>query len=595
MSSSLYKVEVITSSLTQGSLNITNRSGQDRSEWSLQIETKNFAILDPWQFNMEVIETKSKHNVVYKIMNKSWNGSIKSGETKSGLGFSCVSSGTPLQLVGDNEKVPSEKVPTKGPRTDKLVGIYFTEWSIYARQFNPSMIPVDKINTILYAFLLAQPTPEDLEILKKNYPFPPVPYRPEVPEGTVVYHDEWAATGKSFGGVQGGTLGYIRKIKQENPHIQFLLSIGGWSLSWNFSKIARDDTLRARFVKSAVEKVIEWEADGVDIDWEFVGKQGPGYNYVDEEKDKEYVTWLMRDLRAEMKRVAPERNFIITAATGADPKVVRNYEGTIPYLDYLFLMSYDYMGAWGDGGHQSGLYGNPDGTNPAGFWVDEGVKVAKEIGFSEDRIAIGSPFYGRGWKKLENTNSDIPVFGKSVDGPAPTYSGVAGEPGVSAWRHIKEQIKSGKLKEGYDNIAKASYATSDEGEAWTFDTPESIVDKVKYAVDKNNLAGMFAWEISDDSRDGDRSLIDAMSDTMVKLSYKESPSHPLSPLQPEPTPSEHEPTPSEPEPTPSEPEPTPSEPAQPQPEPGVFIVNNTDSDIVIKSGEKLNVLKWNIN
>ena len=151
-------------------------------------------------------------------------------------------------------------------------------------------------------------------------------------------------------------------------------------------------------------------------------------------------------------------------------------------------MTYDYAGAWSrEGGHQTGLYKNPSDENtPAGFYVDFAVKKVMELGCDKGKICIGSPFYGRGWSKLEGG-----IFGSVPAGhtiAANSYSGAAGEPGVTSWRHLRDKINDGTLVEHVDDIAKAVYAVNPAtNETWTYDNVQTATDKANYVID-NGLA-----------------------------------------------------------------------------------------------------------
>ena len=63
----------------------------------------------------------------------------------------------------------------------------------------------------------------------------------------------------------------LNTLKQKNPDLQILISIGGWSWSENFSYAVLTEQLRKDFAKSAVAIIRKYQLDGVDIDWEYPG------------------------------------------------------------------------------------------------------------------------------------------------------------------------------------------------------------------------------------------------------------------------------------------------------------------------------------
>lgn len=511
-------------------------NGSTQTGWSFDIETVNFTVDNFWKLTK--VGTGNKITVKpadwapvlgggltyisgFGYQGKSSNLQIKSltsGVTVAGSTSTDTSTSTSTTVLTTVLTTPSTSttvVTTPTFPADRKVFGYFSEWSIYDRQFSVEKIPVHNLTHIVYAFMLPNPSQTDYEKLKSNYPFPPLPYRapPTVPEAKLVYHDEWAGQGNHT---------KLQTLKNSNPHIKVLISVGGWTLSWTLSKIAANPTLRKTFIESTVDFVVQKQFDGVDIDWEFVGKQGVGYNYVDAQNDGANFITLIKEMRAYMDKVSPNKHLEITSAIGTNPDVIKNYLGTEPYLDYVLLMTYDYAGSWGDGGHQSALYNNSAGKLYMNDqWnAHRAVENTKALGYATNKICMGCPMYGRGWTKLQPDNLLTPIFGKSVGAPGVSYSGAAGEPGLTSWRHLRDAINSGAgLTRFYDEVAKATYCFNKAtGEAWTYDDPVSATEKAKYVVNKG-LGGMLFWELSDDTRDGKDNILDAV----VKV-FKNAPS-----------------------------------------------------------------------
>ena len=49
-------------------------------------------------------------------------------------------------------------------------------------------------------------------------------------------------------------------------------SLGGWSLSDPFPAMAADPIARMNFAQKCVELIIDYDFDGIDIDWEYPGE-----------------------------------------------------------------------------------------------------------------------------------------------------------------------------------------------------------------------------------------------------------------------------------------------------------------------------------
>lgn len=65
----------------------------------------------------------------------------------------------------------------------------------------------------------------------------------------------------------------LNQLKNINPDLQILISIGGWTWSKNFSDAALTPTSRVLFAKTSVDIVRQHKLDGVDIDWEYPGQR----------------------------------------------------------------------------------------------------------------------------------------------------------------------------------------------------------------------------------------------------------------------------------------------------------------------------------
>src|SRR5665647_547262 len=91
----------------------------------------------------------------------------------------------------------------------------------------------------------------------------------------------------------------IRKLvalKNRNPTLKVILSLGGWGGCATCSGIFLTKKGRKAFARS-VKKISEYfETDGIDLDWEYPAIEGfPGHQY--RQADKENFTHLINQLR----------------------------------------------------------------------------------------------------------------------------------------------------------------------------------------------------------------------------------------------------------------------------------------------------------
>ena len=584
----------------QGTIKIKNDEFFPKYNWKLNVKLLNFELIELYNLNFK------KEGDIYIISGKEWNETLNpTFEIVSNFSYSGSSTDLQFEIISGDEEVVLEENESL-ISSKKIIG-YFTEWSVYQREFSVEQIQAKKLTHISYAFMLPNPSEEDLDEFKKHSKYPPLPYRapPVVAEGIMVFHDEYAG------------LTNIRKLqdlKKAYPHLKVGISVGGWTLSWTFSKIAANNILRGNFISSAVDFIIAHGFDYLSLDWEFPGKQGIGFNTVDEENDNANLVRMLRETREYMDEVSPDKRLEITAAAGCNPDVLNNYRDTEPYLDSLELMSYDYSGSWNStSGHLASIYhDDADKDNSNMFNLHFAVEMAKSLGFPSEKICAGVAFYGRGWDKIIRDNEEK-IYGKAVGSTSHTLSGDYGEPGMSSYRDIREAIDIGEFKEYYDEDAKAAWCVDDEGCTISFENVRSVREKTDYVVDKN-LGGFLIWELSDDVRDdGEDSLLGALNDRLKErgamvetLSSTPEPTpEPVPELTPEPNdtvieepndtvieePNDiEEPVILEPiEPVVIEPiEPVVIEPIEPVEERAnieIIIKNYGDKDIIIKSGE----------
>ncbi|GAL14535.1 chitinase [Vibrio astriarenae] len=164
---------------------------------------------------------------------------------------------------------------------------------------------------------------------------------------------------------------------QKSPHTKMIITVGGTSeaRSYNFPEMASNPESRAYFIKNIVDLALDWEADGLDIDWEW------GYRPSTQEH-KDGYEMLMKEL---IESARPEGLLISNAISPSAYFGDNTPIGAIEDSDYLVVMSYSYSGGWSaSSGHHSGL----DKSEELGF------NYWKGRGLDEEKIHVGIPFYG---------------------------------------------------------------------------------------------------------------------------------------------------------------------------------------------------------
>ena len=303
----------------------------------------------------------------------------------------------------------------------------------------------------------------------------------------------------AFALIQGGRIvnGYANDdqnlaalvaLKQENPSLAVLISVGGWLGSGNFSDMALTKQSRSLFIDSAVEFVERHQLDGLDIDWEFPGQLGAGNHFRPE--DKHNYTLLFKELRKRFDKEEKvlHRHLFLTTATGAASAFLENTEmGEVQkYVDTVNLMAYDYYEPTDDAvtGNHAPLFTDP--SDPKRISADRSVHEFERTGVPANKIVLGVPFYGHAWGGVEDADHGLFRSGKPVPNAFAHYSDIQ-----------TTMINNGFIRY-WDSVASVPYLYNSERKIFvSYEDPESLALKCKYVLE-NKLRGVMFWDYAAD-------------------------------------------------------------------------------------------------
>jgi GH18 family chitinase len=299
--------------------------------------------------------------------------------------------------------------------------------------------------------------------------------------------------------------GAFARLKARAPHVKVLASVGGWGGSDPFFHIADDAAARTVFAKSAADFLRAHPAfDGIDIDWEHptnngaangvqLGSPADGQGYAD----------LMQALRAALDTLTAENGhkYLLTGAINTEHTIVDkvNYRDAAKSMDYIFMMTYDNYGSWTKAtGNHTAPRASGDGKEDG---LDAAVKTMTAAGVPAGKLVAGVAMYGRGF-----TGVAKPAPGQGFSGEPHTGTFPAPE-GASDWREIAARYidRHGRGLHGYQAILDP------RTQAWNlynarsrlfigYDDPRAVLAKGAFAR-AAGLAGVFAWELSQDNGD----------------------------------------------------------------------------------------------
>jgi chitinase len=118
----------------------------------------------------------------------------------------------------------------------------------------------------------------------------------------------------------------LNTLKQANPDLKVLVSVGGWTWSGNFSDLALTKQSRKAFIESAVQFIERYRLDGLDIDWEYPGMIGNNNRF--RREDKRNYTSLLKELRKRFDREERKlhKHLLTSVATGASTQFLAHSE-----------------------------------------------------------------------------------------------------------------------------------------------------------------------------------------------------------------------------------------------------------------------------
>lgn len=266
-----------------------------------------------------------------------------------------------------------------------------------------------------------------------------------------------------------------------------ILSIGGWTLSHRVSAMLESPTARATFVDHAIQFLVDWNFDGIDLDFEYPGYAPHGGRPI----DRPNFTLLLSELRQAMDALEATtgRPYELTAAVSCGPQNATNayeFAAVSSLLDYVHLMAYDLGGDWDPiAQHNSALFPyagqlhegfDADGCRE--FWATTGQAPAA-------KIVLGMAHYGRSF-------AGATAIGDPSGGH--DWAHWSGGTETKYYEIAARRQSDPSFRTSYDAEAGTHFGSFDGGGAISFEDTESIALRTQYVLDEG-LAGVVIWQL----------------------------------------------------------------------------------------------------
>lgn len=285
--------------------------------------------------------------------------------------------------------------------------------------------------------------------------------------------------------VEKGNYEAFAKIKQDNPSLKTLVSLGGWVDSNEnreaYNLIFNHDKARDTFIESTIAFLEAWNFDGLDLSFEFP--------QVSERQS--FAIWVKK-----IHQVFKDK-YELTASIPANTKRIQEgyaIDELDSVLDAFHVMAYDMHGPWESmGDHHAPLFRRKWDTTYN--YIDATIQNLIDHGASPHKLVLGIPTYGRAWSTKDAkswTRMRPPISAKGA-APAGFLTKASGSMG---YMEICLKVKNAGWIEEDD--AEGPFAYSKDKTIWVgYDTPGSAADKANYILERG-LGGAMIWDLPQD-------------------------------------------------------------------------------------------------
>ncbi len=273
--------------------------------------------------------------------------------------------------------------------------------------------------------------------------------------------------------------------KTQNPDLKILISIGGWVWSNWFSDAALTPESRSKFAGSAIELMLKYKLDGIDLDWEYPGQIGE--DNVFRPEDKQNFTLLLGEIHRQLEELESILgiHYLLTIASGGDQLYIDHTDlgEAQKHLDFINIMTYDfYSGLDSVTGHHANLNLSAN-VNSLHKSIQTSVDGHLKAGVPVEKIVLGIPFYGRMWTGVTQQNNGLYQKAKSVGT-------------IVDYNIIIDKYMNKNFVKILDEAAKAPYLwNNDSCRFISFEDTTSLALKLRFVKEKG-LGGAMFWEYS---------------------------------------------------------------------------------------------------
>ncbi|KAI8836391.1 glycoside hydrolase, partial [Chytriomyces cf. hyalinus JEL632] len=248
-----------------------------------------------------------------------------------------------------------------------------------------------------------------------------------------------------------------------------------------------DSGKRKKLVANMIAFIIQERFTGIDIDWEFPGREGYFLTY--NKMDTANLILFANAYKAGTKKTI-SASALTVPFIGEYDTPITDLKPVSDAFDYINDMNGPWNANTGPNAPFKSLIGNPS----ISFF--EGVRTWVSAGLPGRKLVMGIPLYGHGFRsavKMDGTTQVAPIGDKdySVDY---TYIQI-----LDILNDMTSKTGTGNYKKFYDPFTLTPWIYNQQtSEYITYDDPLSAYRKA-YFADCIGLGGVFIWESSQDA------------------------------------------------------------------------------------------------
>jgi chitinase len=262
-----------------------------------------------------------------------------------------------------------------------------------------------------------------------------------------------------------------------NPNVKLVLSVGGATMSWRFSRVA--SAAPWNFAWSCVALVQRLGLDGIDYDWEYPGAFNGGtcpLPSCQSGADAANFATLLAHTRVYLGKDAVLSAAVPTLLPNSGPSVAYPVAAMDASLTFWNIMAYEYGGCWSQG----------TALNAPIAWSLSSLERFRDLGATPSKLVLGVPYYSKRWTSVSR-DTGVGSAG-TCSHQVPTYADV--------WQRCSTDA-SCSVRAAAGGDGKYCWC-SDTGEWFSLDDPE-VMRRKAAAVAQRGYGGVMVWAVPGDA------------------------------------------------------------------------------------------------